>query len=398
MKAPLLSALLFAATVSFAQDFKVVGYLAYWNFDNAPAKIEWERLTHVNLAFANPDADANFSFEGANFAPVVETAHQHGVEVFVSLAGGYLTPEWQTNWNNWMQPANLPSFVEKIVDFVQMNGFDGVDIDLEWQHVNDLYSPFVLTLKSALAAEGLPMTAALPGGYRYPQITPQALAAFDWVNLMIYNLTGPWAPNNPGQHSPLWWAEDCLSYWTGQGLPGVRQTLGVPFYGYDFSTSPVDAKYFGEIVAANTANAQLDQVGELYYNGIPTIVAKTQLALAETSGVMIWELGQDAYDDLSEYSLLKAIDDALHPISASADFVDNMHPLLYPNPITNFLNVTQLPEASRMAHIIDFQGNTKWSGRLENYSKINLEGLPAGLYAMRFSFKERSRVITFVKI
>jgi hypothetical protein len=41
MKAPLLAALLFAATVSFAQDFKVVGYLAYWNFDTAPSKIEW---------------------------------------------------------------------------------------------------------------------------------------------------------------------------------------------------------------------------------------------------------------------------------------------------------------------------------------------------------------------
>ncbi|MBK8568106.1 MAG: hypothetical protein IPN76_33555 [Saprospiraceae bacterium] len=87
--------------------------------------------------------------------------------------------------------AKLPAFVEKIVDFVQTNGFDGVDIDLEWQHVNDLYSPFILALKPALEAEGIPLTAALPGSYRYPQITAPALAAFDWVNLMIYDLTGP---------------------------------------------------------------------------------------------------------------------------------------------------------------------------------------------------------------
>lgn len=398
MKAPLLAAFFLIATMSFAQDFKVVGYLAYWNFGTAPDKVEWERLTHVNLAFANPDADGNFSFEGADFAPVVDAAHQQNVKVFVSLAGGYLTPDWQASWNNWMQPVKLPAFVEKIVDFVQTNGFDGVDIDLEWQHVNDLYSPFILALKPALEAEGIPLTAALPGSYRYPQITAPALAAFDWVNLMIYDLTGPWAPNSPGQHSPLWWAEDCLVYWTSQGLPGERQTLGVPFYGYDFSTSPVDAKYFGEIVAANPANAQLDQVGQLFYNGIPTIVAKTQLAQAETNGVMIWELGQDAYAGLSEFSLLKAIDETLHPVSGSGDLAHNTHPLLYPSPATDYLNVAQLPETGCQAQVMDFQGNKKWEGSLESGERISLEGWPGGVYALRLLSGNGTTTRSFVKI
>lgn len=384
MKGLLFTAFLAIAAMGTAQnDFKVVGYLANWNFDDAPGKIEWERLTHVNLAFANPDADANFSFEGADFAPVVEAAHQHGVEVFVSLAGGYLTPDWQTNWNNWMQPANLPAFVGKIVDFVLANGFDGVDVDLEWQHVNELYSPFILALKPALEAEGLPLTAALPGSYRYPQISPQALSAFNWVNLMIYDLTGPWDPNNPGQHSPYWWAQDCLAYWSGQGLPGERQTLGVPFYGYDFSTSPVDAKYFGEIVASNTSNAQLDQVGQLFYNGIPTIVAKTQLAQAETGGVMIWELGQDAFGSLAELSLLKAIDETLHPVSGSSNSIAFGAPLPYPNPAGDYLMVGNLGTGSLLGQVIDFQGKLRWEGKLEGTSKINLEGLPAGVYALR---------------
>ncbi len=399
MRAYLLAAFLLFTTFLSAQDFKVIGYLANWNFDDAPAKIEWERLTHVNLAFANPDADANFSFEGADFTPVVEAAHQHDVKVFVSFAGGYLTPDWQANWNNWMQPANLPALIEKIVDFVQMNGFDGVDIDLEWQHVNDLYSPFILALKPALEAEGLPLTAALPGSYRYPQITAPALAAFDWVNLMVYDLTGPWAPNSPGQHSPYWWAQDCLAYWTGQGLPGERQTLGVPFYGYDFSTSPVDAKYFGEIVAANTANAQLDQVGQLYYNGIPTIVAKTQLAQGETSGVMIWELGQDAFGALSEFSLLRAIDETLHPVSASKDLVvDGIRPLLYPNPAANYLTVEKLPSAGCQAQVIDFQGNRKWTGVMESGARINIDGWPAGVYALRLIAENGPVTFSFIKI
>ncbi len=399
MKAPLLAVFLFASIVLSAQDFKVVGYLAYWNFSTAPSKIEWQRLTHVNLAFANPDANGDLSFEGEDIAPVVTAAHANGVEVFVSLAGGYLTTDWQTNWNYWMQPEHTQEFIGKIIAYVQANDLDGVDIDLEWQHVNDLYSPFVLALKAALAAQDLPMTAALPGSYRYPQITAPALAAFDWVNLMIYDLTGPWQPNNPGQHSPYSWAEQCLQYWENQGLPGERQTLGVPFYGYDFSTTPIDAKYFGEIVAADPANAQLDQVGQLYYNGIPTIVAKTQLAQAETSGVMIWELGQDAFGSYAEYSLLKAIDETLHPVSADNEAVDgDASPLLYPNPAGDFLNVAKLPGVGCLAQIIDFQGKIRWAGALEPGASIDLEGWPAGVYALRLASEHGISAVSFVKI
>lgn len=399
MKISILVSFFLVSTIAFSQDFKVVGYLASWNFSTAPTKIEWERLTHVNLAFANPDVDGNLSFEGEDITPVVSTAHANGVEVFASLAGGYLTPDWQANWNYWMQPAHTQEFIWKIIAYVQDNDLDGVDIDLEWQHVNDLYSPFVLALKAALDAEDLPMTAALPGGYRYPQITGPALAAFDWVNLMIYDLTGPWDPNNPGQHSPYTWAQQCLQYWETQGLPGNRQTLGVPFYGYDFSTTPVNAKYFGEIVAADPANAQVDQVGQLYYNGIPTIVAKTQLAQAETSGVMIWELGQDAFGDYAEYSLLKAIDETLHAVSGDMEVAATRSSLLlYPNPATDFLKVVKLQETSYQAQVIDFQGQIKWSANLESDAVIDLKGWPVGIYALRLLSEKGTTSVSFVKI
>lgn len=399
MKAPILVFFLLSALLSNAQDFKVVGYLAYWNFSTAPAKIEWQRLTHVNLAFANPDANGFLSFDGEDITAVVDSAHANGVEVFASLAGGYLTPDWQTNWNYWMQPEHTQEFIGKIIAYVNANDLDGVDMDLEWQHVNDLYSPFVLALKTALAAEDLPLTAALPGGYRYPQITTQALAAFDWVNLMVYDLTGPWDPSHPGQHSPYTWAQQCLQYWENQGLPGERQTLGLPFYGYDFSTTPVDAKYFGEIVAADPANAQLDQVGQLYYNGIPTIKAKTALAQAETGGVMIWELGQDAFGPFSELSLLKAIDEMLHPVSAGHEAVAAIAPtLLYPNPACDFLKVARLPGVRCRAEIIDFQGKIKWSGALESGDSIDLKGWPAGVYALRFASEHGVSAVSFVKI
>lgn len=52
-----------------------------------------------------------------------------------------------------------------------------------------------------------------------------------------------------------------------------------------------------------------------YYNGIPTIAKKTQLALDTAGGIMNWELTQDTNDD---FSLLKAMDDTIkgNPIVA----------------------------------------------------------------------------------
>ena len=61
-----------------------------------------------------------------------------------------------------------------------------------------------------------------------------------------------------------------------------------------------------------------DQVDEIYYNGIDTMVKKVQLAKdSETSGIMIWEITQDV-DSNDDRSLLKAIyEEALSGASAA---------------------------------------------------------------------------------
>src|SRR5512133_2248374 len=69
-------------------NFKVVGYLSGWSF-NLIDSLEINKLTYLDLAFANPDIDGNVSFDGGyNIAPIVAKAHDAGIKVFVSLAGG----------------------------------------------------------------------------------------------------------------------------------------------------------------------------------------------------------------------------------------------------------------------------------------------------------------------
>lgn len=375
--------LIFSLHHAWGQSFKVVGYLPHYRFSWID-DIEFERLTHVNISFANPDAAGNLSCEGANIDPAVAKAHQAGCEVFISLAGGYLTPQWETNWNNLTLPANRPAFIQKIIQYVEDHDLDGVDVDLEWQYVESWYSPFVLDLKAALEPLGIPLTVALPGSYRYPQISDPALEAYDWVNMMIYDLTGPWDPSNPGQHSPYGWAQDCVEYWLNQGVPAEKLTLGVPFYGYDFADSPVSSFTYRGIVNENSANAYLDQSGLKFWNGIPTIKAKTQLALDEVAGIMIWEIGADAFGANAQYSLLRAIDEVIAEASVGVAEAGAPSLRIVPNPVRERLRI-QWPETiDAELRVIDQSGRQlrRQAVRAESSVELFTGDLVPGLYTL----------------
>ena len=86
------------------QRFKVVGYLMGSNFDKIDL-LELDLLTHLNLAFANPDRQGNLVFGGGiDLRPVVSKGHDHGLKVFVSLAGGG-RPD-TTIWKSVLEPDN----------------------------------------------------------------------------------------------------------------------------------------------------------------------------------------------------------------------------------------------------------------------------------------------------
>lgn len=369
--------------------FKRIGYLPTYRFSFSN-QIEYQRLSHLNIAFAHPDSSGNLTTDGTAIGPVVNKAHAAGAKVFISLAS---SGSWDGLWDYHLDPARLPAFVAKIVQYVQQHQLDGVDIDLEWDYVENTYSPFVIALGTALHAEGKWITAALPGEYRYPEVTDEALATFDWINMMVYDLTGPWAPNNPGPHSPFSWTVNCIDYWLDQEVSPERLTLGVPFYGYNFGVSPVSSITYRSMVAEDTAFAYVDQVGMRYYNGIPTIQAKTQLAMEEVSGIMMWELGQDALStSLISYSLLRAIDEIAPPI-VSANQPDLAHIRLYPNPASDIVWAA----GTEHVHIWDINGKLVLETAPES-GKINVSRLKSGMYILQARVGEKLLTGRFVKL
>jgi GH18 family chitinase len=107
--------------------------------------------------------------------------------------------------------------------------------------------------------------------------------------------------------------KDAVAYFTGRGLAKDKAVVGVPFYGYGFGEAFKKRDYpYSAILTAHPGAEKTDQTGNtIWYNGIPTIKAKTQYVMDEgLAGVMIWSLDSDVK---GEHSLLNAIHETLHP-------------------------------------------------------------------------------------
>ncbi|MBK8504726.1 MAG: T9SS type A sorting domain-containing protein [Saprospiraceae bacterium] len=368
-------------TVSIAgQSFKTIGYFPYYRF-NSVDQIDFSKLTHVNIAFANPDISGNLKVGGVDITPVVLDAHAAGAEVFISLAGGVLSASEEDAWKELIKPAQRGVFIHKILQYVSDHNLQGIDVDLEWSHVDENYTGFILSLRDSVDRYGLGLTAALPGHYRYPQITDQALDAFDWINMMVYDLTGPWTPQNVGPHSSYNHALNAISYWSGQGVGKDRLTLGVPCYGYDFTNlNQVVARTYAEMIKLDTNYAYLDQVGQMYYNGIATIEAKTRLALDQLSGIMIWEIGQD---DFGAYSLLDKISQTVEMTLTNLDLADHPTITVYPNPFINRLEIESPDIEIQSISLYNSRGEVMLKN-LQQSRFLNLD-LPSGFYFLEIN-------------
>ncbi|KQO20666.1 glycoside hydrolase [Flavobacterium sp. Leaf82] len=296
--------------LSIAQK-KVIAYVPNWvDLNSFSSTIQYSKLTHINIAFENPDANGYLSYNSGN-TTLINAAHNQNVKVFVSLGGGAISEGGaiRDNYFNLITSGNRTAFIQKIYDYVVAHNFDGVDVDLEGPAINGDYGGFVIALAAKLHANGKQITAALSEGYGGANVPVSTFAAYDWINIMAYDATGPWAPGTPGQHSPYSMAVNQFNYWTGRGLPASKAIIGLPFYGYGFGASANQGISYANIVAQYPGAENQDQVGNtIYYNGIPTIKAKTTFAIQNAGGVMIWELSQDA---VGAKSLLTAVNQVI---------------------------------------------------------------------------------------
>jgi GH18 family chitinase len=187
-------------------------------------------------------------------------------------------------------PESRAAFVRNLKAFADEYQLDGIDMDWEYPDPGQSSQNFLTLIQALRAAfpDKLLTTAVVSYGDDHGLGIPaESFELFDFINVMTYD--GP-------DHGTMEQFEKGLSYWSGRGVPKDKIVMGVPFYG-DPGTP-----YF-KIVKADPAAAQQDSFDysgtTLRYNGIPTIQAKTRIAMEQAGGIMFWALDHDTQGDLS---------------------------------------------------------------------------------------------------
>jgi len=375
------------------RNFKIIGYLPTYCWSYIPT-LDFGKVTHVNLSFANPNANGNLVYS-QKISDVVVPAHKKNTKVFISIGGGSVTSTVLAYYTNRLKPENRDAFVKNLITFVIDNNLDGIDVDFE----NDAllvpyYNEFVVQLSTELHKVGKEISAAV-ARWSGDRINKSTLDSFDWISLMCYDVTAPWRPETPGPHAPMSKVTSDFAYWNStRQVDGKKITIGVPFYGYEFvNPTTVNELTFNEIVTLYPGSEYTDVVnGNLYYNGIPTITQKTEFAFQNAGGIMFWQWGQDA---TGSKSLLTAIYNKT--ISLKTDIKQvTLTDKIYINQITHHLIIELLQSDVCTIEIYSIFSTKMLSNVFQSHSEICTDNWQRGLYVVKLNVNERTQVVKII--
>ena len=301
---------------------------------------------------------------------MVAVAHAAGAKAIVCVGGA------GTSFQGAVAPANLAGFVNRLAAFVNLYGYDGLDVDWEPLSVKDanLYKTFINALRSPGGlAPGILLTAAATPYPVFGESSPAFHAIFaslqsqfDQINLMTYDMSGPYpgwvtwfnSPlydggfTFPGTQELLPSADAAVGSFLAAGVAARKLGVGQPFYGYIWTGGPGMTQPRQGWAAANppttaalsyntimseyfqAGNYHWDPVAEAAYLSITNTPAtndrfvsyddaracQCKVSYARNrglGGMMIWELAQDHTAGLPD-PLLETIKQALTTPSLTA--------------------------------------------------------------------------------
>ncbi|WP_327676927.1 glycoside hydrolase family 18 protein [Kitasatospora sp. NBC_00458] len=160
---------------------------------------------------------------------------------------------------------------------------------------------------------------------------PELAKSVDWLNLMTYDLHGPWEGKGPANHQANLYsdptdadarqrsADKAVDHYARRGLPSRQTVLGAPFYGHGWTGVPAGSRHglyqkatgtapdlsYKEINALpGTTHVDRDHGASWRYDGstfysydsAEVLTAKARYARwNDLAGVMVWSLdGDDA--------------------------------------------------------------------------------------------------------
>ncbi len=313
---------------------KVVGYVPYYRSTSQIAAVDYKNLTHAFFAFVFPTANGTLKtftgYEKTQFNnslnSFITNADKGGAKKVISMGGQYGGTDFL---NLSVDSAYRHKLADTLISFCKKYNFVGADLDWEGLSSDEEYNGYLLlckTLGTRLHAENLLFIATVPAsGYNGDFFPEDGLKYADWIQAMSYDATGTWAQSPYGNHSSYELHVSAHNYWKGRGIADDKIIVGVPFYGYKFTSKSGGsgtALSYASIIAKypNLADNINETDDFTWFNGPQLIRDKVQYSLdKKLGGIMIWEMTQDA---LGAKSLHKVIVDKYNGVCPIAGLDD----------------------------------------------------------------------------
>jgi hypothetical protein len=147
-------------------------------------------------------------------------------------------------------PTTRTTIVNSIVNLVNVNGFDGIDLDYEgfafvdgsstWTRTAPLWVAFIKELSIALRAKGKLLSVTTP--YLYdPRERQKGYFVYAWADIAtsidrLRIMTYDFNVAKPGPNAPISWVDKTIRYAISI-MPSSKVYLGLPGYGRDWITA-----------------------------------------------------------------------------------------------------------------------------------------------------------------
>ncbi len=212
-----------------------------------PSAIDFAALTHIIHFSVMPNGDGSLTTSANGLKPaystaIVSAAHAAGVKVLICVGGAGS----QAGFQGATASTNLPAFVGNLMNFMATYGYDGIDVDWEPLPASDAaaFTAFINALHSALALRN-PRPLLTVATASQPALFASLQDRFDQINLMAYDLAGPWPGWVTWFNSPLFdggyrfpstgglipSTDGMVTNFLGNGVAPGKLAIGTAFYG-----------------------------------------------------------------------------------------------------------------------------------------------------------------------
>ena len=267
--------------------------------------IDWNSLDVLLYfgAVANNDGSISLNNE-SHFDQAIAQAQANNTAVSLAIGGYGLSDGFSTI----AADATLRlTFANACVALCQSKGLQGINIDWEYPSAGeeDNVVLFFKELYTRMNNNGFNVTSAINASSWGIQVwKAEAFDYMDYVYVMSYDGSGD-------HHSSYRYMIQTLRNVTELGVPNEKILGGVPFY-----TRGTEVLTFKQLIDSVSSEDDKKEIFEnseyngMTYNGQDIIQAKANYIKKNGfAGLMIWEIGQDSYD---QYSLLNVVRESLN--------------------------------------------------------------------------------------